>query len=64
MRFRYAKIPEKYPLSGFLVDKFREIYGSIPSLKGIGFKNRNFGGFFPGNVVPKPFFYYGEPGCA
>jgi len=29
----------------------------IPSLKRISFKNRNFGGFFPGKEVPKPIFW-------
>jgi hypothetical protein len=33
-----------------------EIYAIIPSLQGIGFSNRNFGGFSPGNDVPKRFF--------
>ena len=33
-----------------------ETYAIIPSLKGIGFKNRNFGRFSPSNAVAKRFF--------
>ena len=32
-----------------------ENYATVPSRRGFGFKNRNFGGFFPGKEVPKPF---------
>jgi hypothetical protein len=34
-----------------------EIYAIMPSLKGIGVKNRNFEGFSPGNKVPKNHFW-------
>jgi hypothetical protein len=29
---------------------------SFPSLRGIGFQNRNFGGFFQGKDIPKTIF--------
>jgi hypothetical protein len=38
---------------GWLVVKFIEIYAIMPSLRGIGFKDRNFGGIFLGKEVPK-----------
>ena len=40
-----------------------ETYAIIPSLKGIGFKNRNFGGFFPGERPQKAFLGCGGQGC-
>jgi hypothetical protein len=43
----------KNPLSGFLVDNFMEFYAIMLSLRGIGFKDRNFRGIFLGNEVPK-----------
>lgn len=52
----YAVFYEKIPLSELLVDKFREIYATIRSLKEIGFKDRNFREFSPGNEVPKNYF--------
>jgi hypothetical protein len=35
---------------------FKETCAIMPLTRGFGFKNRNFGGFFPGKEVPKPFF--------
>jgi hypothetical protein len=40
-----------------------ENYAIIPSLRGIGFKDRNFGGIFLGKMVPSPFFDCGGPDC-
>jgi hypothetical protein len=42
-------------------DKFREIYAIMPSLRGIGFKDRNFGGFLMGKGVPKTIFWPSPP---
>jgi len=50
---KYAEICEKTPLFGWWVDKFMENYATMTSLKGIGFKNRNLGGFSPGQEVRK-----------
>jgi hypothetical protein len=36
-----------------------ENYAIIPPLKGLVFKNRNLGGFFPGKEVPKTIFLPG-----
>ena len=35
-----------------------ENYAIILALKGLGFKNRNLGGFFPGREVPKTIYFY------
>lgn len=51
MRKIYEKI-----LYLMLVDKFIENYTIRLLLKGVGFNNRNFGGFFPGKEVPKTIF--------
>jgi len=53
LRCMYAEIYEKIFLSDFLVDKFMEFYATMPSLRGSGFKDRNVGGFFPSEKVPK-----------
>jgi hypothetical protein len=40
---------------GWLVVKFIKNYAIMPSLKGIGFENRNLGGFSWAKKSPKPF---------
>jgi len=40
-----------------------EFYAIMPSLRGIGFKDRNFEGIFLGNEVPKTIFYKNGQGC-
>ena len=53
---RYVQICEKLPLSGGLFYKFVENYATMPPLRGIGFKDRGFGGIFLGKEVPRPVF--------
>jgi len=50
-------------MSDLLVNKFMENYAIVPSLKEIGFKNRNFRGLSPSKEAPKPFFDGGSQGC-
>jgi hypothetical protein len=50
---RYAKLPEKITLSGWLVDKFMEIYGIITIFGQFGYKKRSLSGLNSGNEVPK-----------
>jgi hypothetical protein len=57
LRGGYAKIYEKNLLSDFLVDEFMENHAISPSLRGIGFKDRNFRGIFLGKEVPKTIFF-------
>ena len=57
MRGRYAIIFAKITISDLLIEIFMEIYAIMPSLKGIGVKNRNSGGFSLGNEVPKNHFW-------
>jgi len=42
---------------------FSKNYATIPSRRGFGFKNRNFGGFFPGREVSKTIFDRGVQVC-
>jgi len=56
LRGRYSIIISKPPLTGWWVDKLKENYAIMPSLKGIGCKNRNFGGFSPCQQVQKMIF--------
>jgi hypothetical protein len=44
-------------------DKFMANYAIMPLLRGIGFENRNLGGFFLGKEVKKPFLDCGDQGC-
>ena len=60
---RFVQICEKMPLPSGFFDKFVENYATMPPLRGIGFKDRSFGGIFLGKEVPKPFFDCGGPGC-
>jgi len=54
---KYVQICEKMPLSGGFFDKFVENYATMPLLRGIGFKDRNFGGIFLGQRgLQNPFF--------
>jgi hypothetical protein len=47
----------------FLVDKLMENYAIMPSLRGIGFKARNFGGFSRTKSCQKTFWDGGGQRC-
>ena len=54
---------ERYALSLGERCFFNENYAIVPSRRGFGLKNRNFGRFFPGQRVQKPFLESGNQGC-
>jgi hypothetical protein len=56
-----AKFLEKN--SVWWVYKFMENYAIMPSLKGIGFKNKNSGRFFSSQEVAKTVFDCAGQGC-
>jgi hypothetical protein len=56
-----SKVCQKFKEKVFYFIK--ETCAIMASTRGFGFKNINFGGFFPGKRSPKPFFDCGGQGC-
>jgi hypothetical protein len=54
-----TKFFEKNHSSDGWIKFFEENYATIFTLKGLGFKNRNLGGSFPGKAVPKTISFTG-----
>jgi len=62
-RGRYAKIYEKFIISGRLIDKFMENYTIIAGDRQFGYKRGKLSGLTSVREVPKNFFNCGGQGC-